>query len=156
MTPVLHAEERIASGMPECDVSVAAYHDFASVQHATGRESAPAIACDRFAELLEIVGPSGREEFLSCLVTDLVMAASGLRQAAKRRDDSAARWWGHALIGIAGTVGAVRLHDLARAFNRDLKERCFDDASSGLPKLRAEVDRLIEFSRHAAAPAKVL
>lgn len=159
MTPVLYAEDSIPSGSLRCETAAADSHDFAAGSRACVRDHGPAIepviANDRFQDLMTIIGPSGRDEFLSCLATDLANASGGLDHAARYRDDRAARRWGHALIGLAGTVGATRLHDLARAFNVRLADDPLTDALHLLPEVRAEVDRLIQFFQRATDPETV-
>lgn len=159
MTPVLYAEDSISNNRPRSATAAAESHDFAAGSRAYVRDHGPAIEpaieSDRFKDLMTIIGPSGRDEFLSCLTTDLANASGGLDHAARYRDDRAARRWGHALIGLAGTVGANRLHDLARAFNLKLADDPLPDALHLLPELRAEVDRLIQFFQRATDPETV-
>jgi HPt (histidine-containing phosphotransfer) domain-containing protein len=152
MTPVLFVE---ALSLPPRRSGVLA-HDCAAPGSAMAViVDQPAIAPERFDELLSVIGPAGRAEFLECLTTDLNEAAGSLDRAIAQEDDSAARHWGHALIGLAGTLGALRLHDLARDLNDGLANGRLRGARRRLPELRAEIDRLIRFCRHAAGPEQV-
>lgn len=116
---------------------------------------APRIAQDRFDDLIEVVGPTGRAEFLACLIKDMRETADTLDQAMARRDSEAAHRCCHALIGLAGTVGALGLHDLASDLDQVLRDGRQNKARHLLPEILAEVDRLIGFYRRIAAPEEI-
>ncbi len=71
----------------------------------------------RFAELLQVAGPSGREELLARLAEDLEGLSIALDAAVTARDVIAIRAQTHILVAVAGAVGADRLLHLAEALN---------------------------------------
>lgn len=155
MTSFLYAESPIVGGLLRHGAVAGKNSGLAARQSAWDDRRDPAIADAEFNALMTIIGPAGRDEFLSCLLADLRNACSGLHRAARSRDGRAARQWGHALIGLAGTVGAMKLLELVRGFNQRLASGSLDGALRDLPDVQAEIDRLIRFCTHAANPEAV-
>lgn len=117
--------------------------------------AAPRIDHELFDDLLDVVGRSGRAEFLACLTRDLRETADSLYQAMARRDAGAAQRCGHALVGLAGTVGAAGLHDLARSLNEALRANRPDGARLLLTDVMAEVNELTVYYQSLAHTAQV-
>ncbi len=68
--------------------------------------------------LTEIAGPLAAAELLARLDEDLEQTRRGLSQAAARIDMGGIRQHSHVLIALAGTAGAIALHDDAVRLNR--------------------------------------
>jgi len=68
--------------------------------------------------LTEIAGPLAAAELLARLDEDLEQTRQGLRRAVTRVDMDGIRQHSHVLIALAGTAGAIALHDDAVRLNR--------------------------------------
>jgi hypothetical protein len=68
--------------------------------------------------LTEIAGPLAAAELLARLDEDLEQTRQGLCQAAAKIDMDGIRQHSHVLIALAGTAGAIALHDDAVRLNR--------------------------------------
>lgn len=93
----------------------------------------------RFRHLLALAGPAVQGELLARLIEDFGAARATLADGLARSDRAAIRSGSHVLIALAGTVGADRLHDAARALH---------DASGSEPaaegaRVLALADRLV-------------
>lgn len=97
--------------------------------------------------LFDLAGPDQSAEILDRLVVDLRCMMQGIERT--RQDDVIAlRRHVHALIGIAGTVGARHLHAQALAAGRHLREGTGGDPAeivmALVPMTTTLVARLVE------------
>ena len=84
----------------------------------TNPAEAAALDLSTLRRLTEIAGPLAAAELLARLDEDLEQTRQGLCQAAARIDMDGIRQHSHVLIALAGTAGAVKLHDDAVRLNR--------------------------------------
>ena len=101
--------------------------------------------------LFDLAGPEQTAEILARLIQDL----RGVLQAMERSSDPVLlRRHVHALIGIAGTVGALQLHARALEAKRMLREgpaRAPEEALAGLGVLTQRlIDRLSDMRKARA------
>lgn len=115
-------------------------------QRRVGRDDdAPVINADTFNEIMDVIGPRGRDEFIDYLVRDLRNLAAGLDRAIETRDAQEAQEKAHSLIGLAGTVGATRLHALATTLQREAANGSGPSVGWLGAQTVFEVERLIRF-----------
>ena len=93
--------------------------------------------------LIDLVGPAQAAGFLDQLTRDLTACAETIRTGAPLRDWQALRDGSHELISLAGSVGAVALHDLARALNAAAQDRNPAALDGLLPVLDPDLAALI-------------
>lgn len=72
---------------------------------------------DVLDELRDLVGAEGFGAFLAQVHADLCSAAEGIAQARDAGDLAGLRRHSHAMIGVAGAIGAVEVEEGARAVN---------------------------------------
>lgn len=108
-------------------------------------DDAPMIDAATFNEMMNVIGSRGRDEFLAYLASDLRSVAVGLDAAIETRDAREAQKKAHILIGLAGTVGATRLHAMATALHRDAAKGTGQSFRLRCAQTLGELDRLIQF-----------
>lgn len=122
-------------------------------------DAAAVVDPSRFDELLDAVGPLGRSELMSCLVSDLSTVARDIDKAlASPRghpDRRRLRGAAHVLIALAGTVGAHRLRFLAVMLHRDASAANRPSLDATCAQTLHELDRLIGFCTAAKAAERL-
>jgi HPt (histidine-containing phosphotransfer) domain-containing protein len=118
-------------------------------------DEAELIEAQKFNEIMDMIGPRGRDEFLNCLVRDLSDLAESLDRAITAHDADEAQRKTHILIGLAGTVGAGPLRDMALALHRNAAAEVARGLTSRGAQTLAELDRLIRFFKGAAEPERL-
>lgn len=83
----------------------------------SGAADQPLVNRDRLDRLLEIAGPSGANELLNRLGSDLRRVEKNLARGFAEMDQPLLRAETHVLISLAGAVGAEALHALANRLN---------------------------------------
>lgn len=106
----LHSAQPLAT-------AIAAARDSATQRSAAPAPAVEAINHKRFDQLMRITGPDDARRLLRRLDDDLRRAGQDLSAAIAGGNVMAIRAATHVLIALAGTAGADRLHDLARATN---------------------------------------
>ncbi|MEO8241754.1 MAG: Hpt domain-containing protein [bacterium] len=71
----------------------------------------------RFAGLLELAGPDTALELVERLEDDLRAVEAALSVVARTADMPTLQAQSHVLLGVAGTIGANRLFELAKGLN---------------------------------------
>jgi hypothetical protein len=92
--------------------------------------------------LFDLAGPAQTREILDRLIQDLGGVQNVLAQSATI-DIATLRRQNHTLIGIAGTVGAGPLHQMALETGRLLRDSATPEAEAVVAPQRPLVDRLI-------------
>lgn len=78
---------------------------------------AEVIECAQFERLLAMAGPAFAFDLIMQLQSDLLVAQRGLMAAAYPLDWPAVRMQSHVVMGLAGTIGAGSLQDVAQRLN---------------------------------------
>jgi hypothetical protein len=107
---------------------------------------------DRLPRLLDLVGPTEAQAFLTQLDRDLSACASQLATATVRQDWSALREASHVLMSLAGSTGALALQSLAGALNISAHDRDATALASLYATLAPDLDRLIQVVRATPDP----
>lgn len=118
----------------------------------------PVLDQSRFVRLMQMAGPEMGPELLARLDDDLSTVARGLHRALHGNGQPATippdwaelRAQTHVLIALAGTLGALRLHHMAEALNRQAHDRHPPDPAQ-VAALAALLDGLLHHIRACRA-----
>jgi HPt (histidine-containing phosphotransfer) domain-containing protein len=105
----------------------------------------------RFKALLELAGPSMARTLTIQLQEDLALVAEALTEARASADHRVFRKQSHVLLGIAGTIGAVRLYELSQRLNNLTRDQGGSILADLLAEIFAVLDRLLARIRSAHA-----
>jgi hypothetical protein len=107
----------------------------------------------RLQRLLDLVGPDQAPILLAQLRLDLAGCADSIARAVPGPDWETLREASHVLISLAGSAGAMRLHENAQALNAAAHAAHPAALVGLLPQLRADLDTLIALVEAAPAQA---
>lgn len=128
-----------------------------AIRRAQGRDDSPITAPSSelrtLNRLRDIAGPEAAEELFARLQEDLIAARSGLSEAACAGDIARIRAHSHVIIALAGTAGAMGLHEDAVTLNsmthdHEPAERIIALAE----RLDGSIGHLLDTVRQAAPP----
>ncbi|MFN6924696.1 MAG: hypothetical protein ACK4P8_03525 [Tabrizicola sp.] len=108
----------------------------------------------RLRHLLRLVGPEEAPALLAQLRLDLAGCAEGIARGAAGPDWDSLREASHVLISLAGSAGAVTLHEQAQALNVAAHARDPATLADLLPLLQADLAALIAVVDTTAAEAQ--
>lgn len=111
---------------------------------------------DRLRRLLDLVGPSESQTFLTQLDRDLSECARQIAAASDRQDWTALREASHVLVSLAGSTGALALQSLAEAMNTAAHARNNTALTDLQGQLAPDLARLIAVVRATPDPFKSL
>ena len=116
--------------------------------------SAPALLGDgrTLADLLAMAGPDIAPALLRQIAADLSDVRTALAPAITAQDWTAIRAQSHVLISLAGTIGATRLHAMARDLNTAAHDRCTASLARLSPPVTADLDTLTAHLCNLADP----
>lgn len=103
----------------------------------------------RFAALLDLAGPVTARRLVLRLDEDLTRISQALVLAAAKADSPAMQGQCHKLIGIAGTVGANRLHEVSVRLHRLTEGQDLGPVAELAEEVQAVLGRLIQRIRLA-------
>ncbi len=98
----------------------------------------------RLHRLLTIAGPSGAQELLMRLASDLGNVQQKMAQALQKMDQAQLRAQTHVLISLAGAVGAEHLQNLAQVLNSAAHKLDQDAISELSAKADRGISRLLQ------------
>jgi hypothetical protein len=107
---------------------------------------------DRLPRLLDLVGPTEAQAFLTQLDRDLSDCANQLAAAAPQQDWTMLREASHVLMSLAGSTGALALQSLARALNTSAHDRDATTLAAVYAGLAPDLARLIAVVRATPDP----
>jgi hypothetical protein len=107
---------------------------------------------DRLRRLLDLVGPTEAQAFLSQLDHDLSDCARRIEAASDRQDWTALREASHVLVSLAGSAGALSLQTMAEALNAAAHARNTAALTALHRQLAPDLSCLITLVRATPAP----
>ena len=107
---------------------------------------------DRLRRLLDLVGPTEAQTFLTQLDRDLSDCARQIAMASDRQDWTTLREASHVLVSLAGSAGALALQTLAEAMNAAAHARNAGALSDLQTQLAPDLARLIAVVRATPDP----
>jgi HPt (histidine-containing phosphotransfer) domain-containing protein len=107
---------------------------------------------DRLRRLLDLVGPTEAQAFLTQLDEDLSDCASRIAAASARQDWTALREASHVLVSLAGSAGALSLQAVAEALNAAAHARNTAALTDLHGQLAPDLSRLIALVRATPDP----
>jgi HPt (histidine-containing phosphotransfer) domain-containing protein len=107
---------------------------------------------DRLRRLLDLVGPTEAQTFLTQLDRDLSDCARNLAAATDRQDWDALREASHILVSLAGSAGAMALQSVAEALNAATNAQNTRVLADIYSQLAPDLSRLIALVRATPDP----
>ena len=107
---------------------------------------------DRLRRLLDLVGPTEAQTFLTQLDRDLSDCARQIAMASDRQDWTTLREASHVLVSLAGSAGALALQSLAEAMNAAAHARNSTALTDLQTQLAPDLARLIAVVRATPDP----